>query len=208
MKKLILFLLVTNLVFLSCPESAGSKSINTIKTIKVASLNPVKIAAVEQICKEYAFLSSAKICSEEISSLVRNQPLSLEETLQGAMNRAKNGFNSCDLSFGIESGLFQVPYTKTGYMNICACVIYDGSNFYVGLSSAFECPDKATDLMVKDGFEMKQTFNKLGITTDSKGNGVVGILTNGRVDRIEYTKQAIVMALIKLENGELYDKLS
>lgn len=52
-----------------------------------------------------------------------DQPKSLKETISGAMNRSRNAFSDCQFSFGLESGLMAVPFTKTGYMDVCVCVL-------------------------------------------------------------------------------------
>src|SRR3989344_613534 len=129
----------------------------------------------------YEILKEAEIIPFESNSGVSDQPKSLEETIKGAINRAKFSFKDCHYSFGIESGLMSVPETKTGYMNFCACAIYDGSQIHLGMSSAFEFPKKITS-----------------------SQGIIGLLTKGRVTRKDYTIQAIRMALIHLENPELY----
>lgn len=178
-----------------------------IMTVAIGSTNHIKVLAVEEVFMRYPIFNKVKFVSGEVPSGVSNQPLSLEETIRGARNRAKAAYNSCDLSLGIESGLFAVPYTETGYMNICACVIFDGTNYFTGLASAFECPLKTVELMVHKGLDMNEAFNKLGITKNPKlglAEGSVGILTNGRVNRLEYTKQAIIMALIRIENAHLF----
>ncbi len=183
-------------------------------TIIVGSTNHLKVTAVQEICGQYPLLENAHVIAIESPSLVAEQPLSLEETIKGAQNRAQNAFNSqsCNLGFGIESGLFPVVQAKTGYMTVCACAIYDGTKFYIGLSSAFESPVQITRLMVVDGLTMAQAFNKTGVVSNPKlgstGGGAVGLLTKGRVDRIAYSKQAIIMAMIELENAELFKQLA
>src|SRR5574342_3631 len=106
--------------------------------INVGSKNEIKVSAVKETVSNYSIISDAEISGMEVPSGVSEQPKSLEETVQGAINRAKGAFNGCDLSFGIESGIMQVPKTKTGYMDFCACAIYDGKDMHLGLSSAFE----------------------------------------------------------------------
>ena len=101
--------------------------------INVGSKNQVKVDAVKEIIKDYDFLSEAEVLSLEVPSGVYKQPVSINETIQGAMNRAKSAFQNCKYSFGIESGLMKVPYAKTGYMNVCACAIYDGKDYHLGL---------------------------------------------------------------------------
>jgi len=175
--------------------------------INIASKNPIKIRAVEEVIKDYDFLSKAKINSTESSSEVSKEPKSLEETVSGAMNRARNSFKTCDYSFGIESGLMQVPYTKTGEMDVCVCAIYDGRNYHLGLSCAFEFPPKVIELIHTKGLDANEAFFKCRLTDKEKigaEEGAIGLLTKGKVTRKDYTKQAIKMALIQLENKDLY----
>ena len=177
--------------------------------IIVGSTNQVKVQALEETLQLYPCMHPYKIHAHEVASQVSDQPLSLEETVQGAINRAKSSFKDCDFSVGIESGLLKVPYTVTGYMCITVCVIYDGQQCHVGLSSAFECPPKITSLMVDKGLDMNQAFYQIGLTKDQKlgsSVGAISILTDGRIDRISRTKEAIVMALIKLERQDLFSR--
>ena len=175
--------------------------------INVGSKNEVKVNAVKESIANYNFLSNAQVISVNINSDVSDQPKSAEETIKGAMNMAKKAFVECDYSFGIEDGLMKIPNAKTDYMNICACAIYDGKNFHIGLSSAYEYPHEVTRLVFEEGLDINQAFFKVGLTknqTVGSAEGAIGILTKGRLLRKEYTKQSIMMALIHLENSELY----
>lgn len=182
--------------------------------IRIGSLNPAKVVALQEMLPEYPFLAGARVEAVEVPSYVSDQPKSLEETIRGARNRAREAFYAgpwCDpqhqhLSVGIESGLMAVPYSDTGYMNVCACVFYRATlnvqEYALGLSSIFECPGEVTRLMIEEGLDVNQAFNRAGLTKKPKigsEEGAVGILTRGRVDRKEYTKQAVRMALIHLE---------
>lgn len=170
--------------------------------IKVGSLNKVKVEAVQELLQDYPHLKDAEIESFEISSGVGDQPKSLEETVQGAMNRAKGVFQDCTYGIGIESGLMQVPYTKSGYMDVCVCAIYDGTEFHLGLSSGWEAPKKVMHHMLHDGLDMNQAAHKAGFTDNPKvgsAEGLVGIMTKGRLTRKAYTKEALRTALIHLE---------
>lgn len=175
--------------------------------IKIGSENNVKINAVKEVLTDYPIFKDSIILGVKSSSEVSNQPKSLEETIKGAMNRAKNCFIGCDYSFGLESGLIKVPFTKTGYMDVTACCIFDGKNNNIGLSSAFEYPIKVTNLVFSENIEINESFFKNNLTKDKKigsSEGAIGFLTKGRIKRIDYTKQAIQMALIHLENPLLY----
>ena len=169
--------------------------------INVGSANQIKIDAVKEKILEYDFLKNAQVIGMEASSDVSDEPKTMEETIRGAMNRAKYSFNNCDYSFGLESGVMQVPYTKTGYMDVCACAIFDGKEFYLGLSSAFEWPQNIMNLVLGEGLNISQAFHKAGLTQNTRvgtAEGAIGVLTKGRLVRKEYTKQSITTALIRL----------
>ncbi|MBI4140823.1 DUF84 family protein, partial [Candidatus Woesearchaeota archaeon] len=99
--------------------------------INIGSQNPNKINAVKEVWQEYA-LGNAEIKSVIVASEVPAQPISLNEMIQGATNRAKNAFDNCNLSIGIESGLMPAEGTITGYLGACCCAIYDGKEVYIG----------------------------------------------------------------------------
>lgn len=176
--------------------------------ITVASLNPQKVAAVAELIQEYPILAGASIEKVSVPSDVSEQPKSLEETIRGAINRAKSAYkkNPTEYSFGIESGVLNVPYTKTGIMDLCACAIYDGKEIHLGLSSAFEPPKEVVRLM-SEGMNMSDATTAAGLSASKNvgsEEGLVGILTHGRLTRLSYTKQAVMTALIHLENAHLF----
>ena len=175
--------------------------------IKLGSRNVAKVGALREVIESYALFKDAELIAIEIDSGVSPHPKSLDETVQGAINRARGSFADCDYSFGIEAGLMLVPFTKTGRMETCACAVYDGKNVYIGLSSAFEYPPVITR-MILSGIEGSDAVRIAGLTDHVKlGNtegGLIGLLTKGRVSRKEYTKQAIVNALIQLDNPDIY----
>src|SRR3990167_4632901 len=104
------------------------------------------------------------------------------------MNRAKKAFANCDYSFGLESGLMAVPHTKTGFMDVCVCAIYDGKEFHLGLSSAWEAPREVMHYMQKEKLNMNDAAIKTGFTKNPKAGsaeGLVGIMTKNRLTRKE-----------------------
>lgn len=171
--------------------------------IIIGSTNQIKVDAVKEILQDYSHLKYANISAVEgAPSGVADQPKSLEETVQGAMNRAKGAFQDCAYSFGLESGLMAVPNTKTGFMDVCVCAIFDGNEYHLGLSSAWEAPKQVMHHIINEGLDMNQAAVKAGLTKNLKvgsAEGLVGIMTKGRLTRKEYTKEAIRTALIHLE---------
>jgi len=63
--------------------------------INIGSKNKAKIDALSEILKEYPDFLSAEIIYKEVDSGVSHQPKSLEETIDGAMKRARNSFIGC-----------------------------------------------------------------------------------------------------------------
>ncbi|HEY9701105.1 MAG TPA: inosine/xanthosine triphosphatase [Allocoleopsis sp.] len=178
--------------------------------IGIGTKNEAKVEAVKECLLNYnkIFTGSVMYLARDVKSGVSSQPKTLEETIKGAINRARRSFEDCSYSFGIESGLMIVPYTETGYMNICACAIYDGSKNYIGLSSAYEYPKKIIDGIFNENLNVEEALNKLNFTTNPKigaAEGAIGIFTDGKITRKDYTKQAITNALIKISKRELFE---
>lgn len=167
----------------------------------IASKNPVKIEAVQEVIALYPEFCELAYESFETPSGVSNQPMSLEETVRGALNRARSIHQPGDLSFGIESGIMDVPYTKTGVLDVCVCAIWDGNQPAIGLSCAWECPEAVADA-VKRGMNLADAAVHAGLTSNPKlgaAEGLIGIMTRGRMTRKDYTKQAVITAMIHVE---------
>lgn len=169
--------------------------------VHVGSANPVKIDAVRAAFAESGRFGAFELIPREVATGVRDQPTSLDETLRGAITRARNAFADCALSVGIEDGLFAVPYTQSGYMNGCACAIFDGRRDHLGLASAFEYPPDVVRFVIDDGLDVTQAFVKAGLSPNANlgaAEGAIGVLTNGRLTRRAYAQQAVATALIHL----------
>lgn len=176
--------------------------------VNVGSKNAIKVEAVKEALGEYKEFDGVEIVSCESDSEVSNQPKTLDETIKGAMNRAKNAFVGCDYAVGLESGIFPVPNTKSGYMDVCMCAIYDGKEYHLGASPMFEYPKKLIDLIFKNNYEVDDAAKEIGITDNpriGRAEGVIGILTSGVINRQAYTKIAVITALVHLRNSEHYN---
>jgi inosine/xanthosine triphosphatase len=173
--------------------------------LKVGSNNKTKIQAVEEAIKGCEIFMGAKVIPVSVEVEEYGHPKNLKSIVDGAIDRAKQAFQNCKYSFGIEGGLMEVPKSKTGFMEVAVCAIYDGKNLHLGLSPAYEWPKKVTDGIVNKGLDGSQALREAGITDHEKigtEKGGVHILTHGTMDRTEYNKLSVVMALIHLENPE------
>jgi inosine/xanthosine triphosphatase len=169
----------------------------------VGSQNQAKLEAVQNALALYDMFTGAEISGKAISSGVSEQPTSLAEIVRGAQNRARGVFRQCDYSVGLESGLMPVPGTKAGYMDVGVCAIYDGKQFHLGLSPAFEPPREVVRLVFEEGHDLGTAAKAAGLTgKDNLGaqEGLVGILTKGRITRSEQVRQSVITAMVHLEN--------
>lgn len=170
-----------------------------MKRIIVASLNRNKIDAVKEVFPLYSVEGVA------CDSGVREQPMCLDEIIEGAVNRAKAVFWDCEYSVGIEDGISQVPGTLSGYMNFCCCAIFDGSRTFLGLGPAFEYPPDCTKKVVDEGVTVSEAFAPVsGRTGIGYEEGIIGWLTGGKISRKDYTRPAVLMAKVQIDNEGLY----
>jgi inosine/xanthosine triphosphatase len=175
--------------------------------IGVGSKNKTKVNAVADLLRNYPMFDGAEVTGIDVEIEQFGHPKSLEEIVSGAVNRAKQAYIGHDYGFGIESGLMEVPETKSGYMEIAFCAIFDGKQIYLGTTSAFEWPKKVLEGILNKGMDGSQAMKAAGLTQHEKlgeHEGFVGIFTKGRMNRTEYNKTAIMMALMHLENPEHY----
>lgn len=170
----------------------------------VASKNPVKIQCAQKGFEKV--FSRDNIIAEGVSvaSGVSDQPLSDEETLTGAKNRAenaKNAYPNADFWIGIEGGIAE-PY---GAMEAFAWV-YILSNEKTGKArtASFDLPPKIRTL-IHEGIELGVADDMVFKRSNSKQkNGAVGILTHDLINRSAYYEPAVILALIPFVNAELY----
>ena len=176
--------------------------------INIGSRSVPKVEALKEAMTQYPQYSHAAIFPKEVESGVSDQPKDFNEIITGAKNRARAAFDDCELSFGLESGITKMPHTKTGFMDFTACAIYDGKDYHIGMSCGIEFPKKVIELVIKEDMNVSEAFHFTNLTENSYlGNtegGAIGMLTKDRITRKDYTKQAIITAMIHLENKELY----
>jgi inosine/xanthosine triphosphatase len=149
---------------------------------------------------------SVKNGAEKFSG-VSHTPLSLDETIEGAKNRAKFTFEyflgekkKCDFAVGIEGGCTKISgeYYMTG-----AAVIFDGKNFFVGVAPAVPMPN-AVMKPILEGKECGNLGEIFGIKTLKGRDGIVKQLTDGRIVREEFEELAVIMALVKIISAKYF----
>jgi inosine/xanthosine triphosphatase len=175
--------------------------------VNVGSKNQTKVQAVTEALQGSTVLKNAKIFPVKVTTEKFGHPITIGLVVKGAIDRARQAFHDCEYSFGIESGLIEVPETKSGYMEVAVCAIYDGTQFHLGLSPGFEWPKSVAELIVNKGLDGSQALREAGFTDHDKigaAEGGIWIFTHGKMNRKEYNRLAVVMALIHLENKGHY----
>ena len=174
--------------------------------VMVGTKNQGKIDALTSTLKRWRYGVDAEVRGVKVQSGVRDQPYGIEETKDGAMNRAKRSFDSCEnsiLGVGLESGVLE---SKDGNLyDFCVCSIYDGKKHHVGISQFFALPE-----CVKKNFKSlgyNGAFDAAGVIPDDTGLGVLYYLSNGRMSRPSQTSLAIDGAMVSLtDRDSMYSK--
>ena len=169
----------------------------------VGSKNPVKLNATKNVLKR--IYDDLTVSSIDADSEVPDQPFGMDQTVEGAVNRAKNAFKEeFDLSVGIESGLIEVPHTITGYIDIQWCAIFDGHHITMGASSGFEYPP-AVIKQVLAGVEVGAVMDQVtGVDDLGQKKGAVSHLSHDMLNRTENTEECVLTAMIPWMNREIY----
>ncbi len=173
--------------------------------VAVGSANGVKVSAV---AKELARIlpCAAEVKGFAVASGVAEQPRD-EATLRGAQNRAKAALAAwpeAEYAIGIEAGLVKFPGNE-GYLEAQACAVLDRDGWEThGWGPAFHYPDWLTKRalageMVSDVLGPIANDPSLGSTT-----GAIGWLTEGRFDRTELSRLAVLMAFVPRFRRGLY----
>jgi inosine/xanthosine triphosphatase len=171
--------------------------------VQVGSQNPVKVQATRNVLEK--FYTHITVSSVSVHSGVPDQPIGLDQTIDGAVNRAKEAFvPGCDLGVGIESGLMETPHTITGYVDMQWCAIHDGEKTTLGVSAGFEYPPSVVE-EVLSGKEVGDVMDELtGVDDLGEKMGAVSFLSKGMLDRTGNTEQCVLMAMIPRLNEWIY----
>lgn len=172
--------------------------------IVVASLNPVKIECVRRGFEKMFPDQQLEIIRVNVPSGVSKQPLTSAETLQGALNRAKNAQAEVPLAdywAGVEGGIEDVSREMSVFAWV---VILSENQCGKGRTGTFFLPPAIADL-VRQGMELGDADDLVfGRTNSKQGNGAIGLLTGDIIDRTSYYEPAVIMALIPFKNSTLY----
>jgi inosine/xanthosine triphosphatase len=166
-----------------------------MRTVAVGSTNPVKLAAVQAVLAPLA--PEARFLPTAVPSGVADQPFGDDETIRGALNRARAARDSvgADLGVGIEGGVVE---TSNGGLRTCAWAVIVSADGRQGIggSLAMPLPPRVASLIRDEGLELGIAMDRYtGETNTKHRQGAVGVLTAGLVDRQKAYEILVTYAL-------------
>jgi inosine/xanthosine triphosphatase len=173
-------------------------------TVILASDNPVKIQATLNGFQRMFPGDEFHVETVSVSSGVSSQPMSNEETLQGATNRARRAAEAnpnANYWVGIEGGVEQDDGELVAFAWV---VVMSHSLTGKGRTGAFFLPPMVTAL-IRQGKELGEADDIVfGRSNSKQDNGAVGLLTGDVIDRVQLYETAVILALIPFKNVQMY----
>ena len=168
--------------------------------IAVGSLNAAKLAAVKQGVA--AYWPDAEVVGHDVPSGVPGQPVGLEETALGALNRAKNARVQAgsDLGAGLEGGVMELAERMVLFGVVA---VWDGVRASVVPSVGVPLPDTWAEA-VRNGQElgpfMAERYKEYG-----RHLGAMPFVTKGQIVRDEAFAYAAKGAFAPWGNAEVFE---
>ncbi|WP_222920028.1 inosine/xanthosine triphosphatase [Natrinema sp. SYSU A 869] len=156
--------------------------------LAVGSTNPVKIDAVERTLERY----EPTVTAVDVDSGVAEQPWSIEETVTGAENRARQALAVTDADYGVglEGGVARLDGTP-GLFLIMWGAVTDGNRLECGGGPTLRLPDGVAE-RVDDGAELGPVMDDLlGTEAIAEAEGAAGVLTDGLTNRTRALGEAV-----------------
>lgn len=175
-----------------------------MKTIILASKNPVKAQATLAGFKQMLPAETFELETVSTTSGVGDQPMSSDETLRGAVNRARGAAEMVpvgDYWVGIEGGVEEQGNEMAAFAWV---VVLSKDRAGKGRTGTFFLPEQVARL-IREGKELGDADDIVfGKTNSKQENGAIGILTGDVIDRARLYEQAVIMALVPFKNVGLY----
>lgn len=173
--------------------------------IAVGSENPVKIKAARDAFKTLWPDKKWEVEGVSVPSGVSDQPMSDEESIKGAINRAKIALKKLNADFGVglEGGLQRIG--KRWFDCGWAVVVSKKGRIGVASTVRIETPAKLMKL-IKKGKELGEANDLYFKKENSKqGQGHFGLMTNGVITRTRGYRDGLIMALTRYLHPQLWE---
>jgi inosine/xanthosine triphosphatase len=176
-----------------------------VKTLVVASKNPVKANAALGGCERMFPEVDFQLQTVSVESGVSHQPRTEAETLQGAENRARAAAYAvpqADFWVGIEGGIEDLSDGMLAYAWI---VVLSAGPTGKGRTGGFLLPE-AVARLVREGQELGDANDIVfGRQNSKQQEGAIGLLTGKVMDRTELYEHAMVLALAPIKSAVYFE---
>ncbi|KAB8138327.1 DUF84 family protein [Gracilibacillus oryzae] len=162
----------------------------------IGSTNKAKRQAVQTV------FGAEIVKSEPVPSNIKEQPMSDEETMEGAINRAQNChvLHPDAVCIGLEGG---VTYIRNQlYLCNWGALVSPGGRVYVASGARIPLP-KTIEEKINDGIELGKIMQDLtNVANIRQHSGAIGILTNHWVSR-----ETMFVHVVRLLKGQLESEM-
>jgi len=169
-----------------------------MKNVIIASLNPAKINAVKSAFESTFPQDTFSFKGVSVPSGVADQPMTDEETHQGALNRVRNAKEqdpTADYYVGLEAG---IENTVTFAWMVIESATHRGES----RSASLMLPPQVLKLLSHEN-ELGDVMDKLFDCENIKQKGgAISLLTHNQLTRSSVYHQALILALIPFINTE------
>ncbi|MGG1663410.1 DUF84 family protein [Brevibacillus sp. NRS-1366] len=134
-----------------------------------------------------------------VPSGISDQPMSEDETITGAINRAKTVLEAlpeAQIGLGLEGGLmYDEHFTRQWYL-ISVCAAWNGQQLFFGKGLSFPIPNLAVQRIQQEKIELSTIIDEWSQTTHSNHRGgAYALLTDDRVRRADVFRDAVIAAI-------------
>jgi inosine/xanthosine triphosphatase len=174
--------------------------------IAIGSKNPFKIAATRQAFASIWPSEELEMVATTVPSGVSDQPLTTDETIRGAINRAKTVKVTLrpDFAVGIEAGLTKID--DKWFVDGWVAVIDKNGKIGLGGSPAMEATPQVMKL-IKSGHEIREACKMIfGDSNVEQSQGYFGVMTGNFFTSTDGFCDAIIMALARFMRPEAFDQ--
>ncbi|MCB9058216.1 MAG: DUF84 family protein [Calditrichae bacterium] len=189
--------------------------------IAIATTNKAKVKACESAFDKLKnvfknqFPSEIHFSSYKANSDVSDMPLSLNEIMQGARNRALFIYKKLtaeslkfDYIIGMEGGVFKTkPFSAETDQAILQnwVFVYNGQQGYYGSSAGLVLPQKISEALYQKKLELADVIDHYSGKEDVRSNeGAFGLLTENLYDRRAAFESAVINATVPFLNKNFY----
>jgi len=146
--------------------------------ITIGSLNPTKVDAVKSVFRHF------EVIGKNVPSNVSNQPMTDQETMEGAINRANNAKRegNSEIGIGLEGGVI----IENNRLFLCnwGALVYENETILA--SGAKILLPREFIIELKNGTELAEIMETYTNEKDIRSKeGAVGIFTNGQITRTQ-----------------------